>query len=231
MKKLSMIIICFALMFSLTACSGNNDNDVSGTSKVETTENNNQDFSNISIRLIGGAISVSLGDALSLTYEDGTEIEYSIDDDTLSISQEDVNDMILVLPSGNSYDDVTFYIERAQLSMEDSLDVNKLSMDVNNGELSLEDLTVSDSCDMSVYQGTIYVNGNVTNIDATSNEGHIEIKTSYTQTDYNYELSMTNGGVTLGDDYYGESSSIDNDADYMMTLSSTTGDISVEYTK
>ncbi|MCD7839279.1 MAG: hypothetical protein LUG46_01480 [Erysipelotrichaceae bacterium] len=231
MNKISIILVCLALMLTLGACGNKTENNESSTNDVKTIKNNNQDFSNINISLIGGAISVSLGDELSLTYEDGTKIEYSVDDDTLSISQEDVNDMILILPSDNSYDDVTFYIERAQLHMEDSLDVDKLSLDVNNGELNLENLLVRDSCDMSVYHGSIYVYGSVKNIDAQCNKAHIQIDTSYKQNDYNYDLSMSNGGVAIGDDYYGLDSDIDNQADYMMTFSVTTGDISVEFGK
>ncbi len=229
MKKLRMILICFIFMFSLTACGEKTENDESSTSNVETTENNNQEFTNINISLIGGAISISLGDQLSLTYEDGTEIEYSIDNDTLSISQEDVNDMILILPSGSSFDNVTIYIERAQLRMEDCLDVDKLSMDVNNGELSLENLVVSDSCDMSVYQGSIYVYGSVTNTDANCNQAHIQIDTSYKQNDYNYDLSISNASVQLDDDHYGLDTDIDNQADYTMTFSVKSGDISVVF--
>ncbi|MCD7808307.1 MAG: DUF4097 domain-containing protein [Erysipelotrichaceae bacterium] len=235
MKKTSVIIICLSLMFCLGACGNNTDNDDSST--IETIESDckeysNQEFANFDIELTGGTLTIVVGEKLSLVYDDGEAVNYTISDDTLYISQQDFNDMVLTIPSDDSYDVMTIFIKRGKLIMEETLNVNQISLDVDNGEVSLENLFVNKSFDTNVNQGSIYLYGTLTNIDAKCNEGHIQINTSYKQDDYNYELTISNAHIIIGDDYHEETNyTIDNEASYMMNLSSTSGDITVEFEK
>ncbi|MCD7948668.1 MAG: DUF4097 domain-containing protein [Erysipelotrichaceae bacterium] len=232
MKKIGIVMICLALMFCLEACGNNTENnstEEADTVESECKEYSDQEFANIDIELTGGTLFVVLGDALSLTYDDGEEVDYSISDDTLYISQRDFNDMVLTLP-GDSYGAVTITVDKGKLIMEESLNVNQLILKVDNGEVNLEKLDVIESCHMNVNQGSIYFYGTLVTTDASCQEGHIQINTTYKQIDYNYELSTFNGHILLDDDYYDETSNtIDNEAEYTMTLSSTSGDITIEF--
>ncbi len=234
MKKINIIIICLALMFCLGACGNNANNDSSTTETIESDckEYSDQEFANFDMELTGGTLTIVVGEKLSLVYDDGEAVDYTISDDTLYISQQDFNDMVLTIPSDDSYDVMTISVKRGKLIMEDVLNVNQISLEVDNGEVSLGNLFVNESFDANVNQGSIYLYGTLTNVDAKCNEGHIQINTSYKQNDYNYELITSNGHIIIGDDYHEETSyAIDNVAEYTMNLSSTNGDITVEFQK
>ncbi len=256
MKRIHFATLYLILMISLAACGGPSKNTESEISSPEETiadteiipttnaaqstnssetsmqSNANQEFSQIQIELRTGAIEVIADDKFSLTQENGKEADYSISDNILHISTQNAQKLVLTLPDGNVYDTVSFSIDKGHIVSKLPFCIKNLNLDLNDGEATLEQLSVSDSCNIYVRQGSAFLSGTFAEaVDAECREGHLQIKSSESQSDYNYTLTASNGNIRLGDQgYHGIASQfIDNGADYSMNFSCVHGDISVEF--
>lgn len=280
MKKIALISLCFAVIFSLTACGGTSANtefvttdsektvqsteavaseeesqsmEATGseedsqsadtTDSEETTqsteaaetdeqENSEQDFVNIEIELTTGTIKIYSGDAFSLTYDGSKTADYSVTDSTLHIPDQNAGELTLVLPGEYAFDTVTISIDQGHLYAEGPLSAKKLTLDLGEGEASLEVLSVSESCSVNVKRGSAFLSGALAGtVEAQCNEGQIQIQLSGQQTDFNYNLELSDASVQIeGENYHGTlQETVDNSAKDAMDLSCTKGEISVEF--
>ncbi|MCD8221140.1 MAG: DUF4097 family beta strand repeat-containing protein [Clostridiales bacterium] len=256
MKKIHFASLYLILMISLAACQSPSKNTESQISSSEETvadteilqsttaaqstnasetsipSNANQVFRHIQIELRTGTVEVISGDKFSLTQENGEEADYSISDDTLHISTRNAHKLVLTLPDGNVYDTVSFSIDKGHIISHLPFCIKDLNLDLSDGEANLEQLSVSDTCNIYIRQGSAFLSGTFAGtVDAECREGHLQIKSSESQSDYNYTLTTSNGNIRVGDKgYHGIASQlIDNGSDYSMTLSCVHGDISVEF--
>lgn len=245
MKRINLIVICCILSLSLAACGNsdpaasntetitqNTDLEVQNTVEAESSiqEKAEQEFSNIEIECKTGTIRICSGEAFSFTDQSGKAAEYSVLDDTLYIEDQGADELTLILPDDYSYDTVTLSVDKGHVYSDYSFNVNQFNLDLDDGEVSLEQIQVSESCLTQVKRGSAFLNGTFAGtIDAACREGHLQIQTPGKQTDFNYSLKMTAGNLQVGEDgYHGAADKmIDNGAVNTMNLSCTFGDIAV----
>ncbi|MCD7918836.1 MAG: DUF4097 family beta strand repeat-containing protein [Clostridiales bacterium] len=256
MKKITLLSVYFAVILYLAACGGTSANTESVTTdseedsqSAETTdseettqsteaaetdeqENPDQEFVNIEIELTTGTIKIYSGDAFSLTYDGGKTAEYSVTDSTLYVPDQNAGELTLILPSGYVFDTVTISVDQGHLYAEGRLSAKKLSLDLGEGEATLEDLSVSESCTVNVKRGSAFLSGTLAGtVEAQCNEGQIQIRPSGQQTDFNYDLELSDASVQIEDEnYHGTlEKTVDNSAEDTINLSCTKGEISVEF--
>ncbi len=239
MRKKRVFLISIVIMLLLAGCASETENSdlnesagTEDTSEEEVSEISSQQFINIDIDLQQGAIKIISGDEFSFLYEDGSEAEYTIEDYNLTINAHQQKDLVLTLPEDYTYNTITFTIEEGNIIAEGSLSTGDLKLNVENGDVDLAEITVSESTTIEAKQSTILLSGTLeTMVDAQCEEAHLNMELTGEQTAYNYTLTISDAQIRIGDDNYGEpgSETIDNNGQYTMTLSCTKGDIDIDF--
>ena len=208
------------------------DETVRNTEATTDNGQNNQEFINIEMELTTGTIKIYSGDAFSLTYDGGKTAEYSITDSTLYIPVQNAGELILTLPDEYTFDTVIVSVDQGHLYMEGSFYIKNLDLDLGEGEATLEKVFVSESSVINVKRGSAFLYGTLAKtVEAQCKEGKIQIHGAGQQTDYNYNLELSDADVQIEDkNYHGTlQKTIDNGAENMINLSCTKGEISIEF--
>lgn len=255
MKKRYLIVFAAVLLLVFSGCGQNQrspeiseggmpqeDNSISSQQEEETTSLNDssaldnyegQDFTNLELEIAEGTLYVRSGDSFSLTLRGKDVTDYEISDSTLYFKNSHAGDVVLVLPKEESYETFRLTVTGGHVYTEDSLEVQALELEMRQGEAKLETISVASNSNISVEQGSAFLSGNLgPSINASCREGHLSLEVSSQQTDFNYEISLSEGELRLGkENYHGKSDNrtIDNGAESSMQLSCSRGDISVEF--
>lgn len=178
---------------------------------------------------------ITVGDTLSFVRKDGTALDYSISNGTLYAANASSHTATLTLPGGGSYDEIRRVINEGHVYAEQAIDTATLSVTMNKGEASLEQVSVSGSSVFDVDKGALYVHGDVgSTVTASCDEGHLSMEVPYSQNDCNIKVEMTEGNVQVGSQsFHGRAASrnIDNGADRNAELSCRRGDISMQFNR
>ncbi len=235
MKKIN-ILICLALLFGMAGCDSSDEeseSDTTSTATQETTaaeEESSQEFDNIDIDMSQGSIKIYSGDNFSLLYENGGTAEYTVSDNTLYISNQAKGDIVLTLPDDDTYETVTISIDQGNIYTSPYLDINNLSVDLQEGEVTLDNLSVSEITNVNVKKGTIFLEGTFGgDVNISCSEAHISLISASEESSFNYDLTISSADITIGSRSYQSNQSIDNGASKTMTLSCTQGDIEIEF--
>ncbi|MCD8374373.1 MAG: DUF4097 family beta strand repeat-containing protein [Oscillospiraceae bacterium] len=244
-RKTASFFIFFTVMIFLAACGGVSANaepemtaseDITQLTKAAQDDNEQknpeQEFDNIEIELTSGTIKIYFGDVFSLTYDGGKVAEYSVTDSTLYVSLQSVDELILTLPSGYAFDTVTVSVVHGHFYADESLSAKELNFYIDEGEATLEGISVSENCTVNAKRGSVLLSGALAGtVDAQCNEGHIQIQADGQQTDFNYNLQLSDASVQIeGENYHGTlQNTIDNGAENAMNLACAKGEVSVEF--
>lgn len=199
---------------------------------VATGNETGMEWKDITLDIKKGTLYIRFGDSLSLTHRSGEALDYSIDNGTLYVSINHSGEMVLTLPE-NSYETLRLDVENGHVYAEDALSLTSLALNLEEGEVKLEALSVSDNSSIYVEKGSAFLYGDLgSSIWANCEEGHLSLSVPYKQDDYNYEIQLSGGDIRLGSkNYHGKTASetIDNGAAYSMQLNCSRGDISVSF--
>lgn len=204
------------------------------TAEIQTVSEPEADaaFSNIELDIKKGTLYIRSGDSLSLTRHDGDVLDYQVANDTLYVSINHTGEMVLTLPK-DSYEALQLDVENGHIYLEGALSLTSLELNLEEGEVKLENLSVSENSSIHVKKGTAFLYGDLgEEISADCDKGHLSLSVPYKQDDYNYEILLSGGDIRIGSkNYHGKTTSetIDNNAAYSMRLNCSQGDISVQF--
>lgn len=192
-----------------------------------------QDFAGMEIEVSEGNLYIRSGESFSLTRHNGKTVDYEIREGTLYFETDRPEDVVLVLPEGESYETLELIVKHGHVYMENTFTVQQLNLEVKQGEASLSDILVSDDSYINVSGGSASIYGDLgSSVTAVCNQGNINMGMTFEETDCNYEVEISGGNIHLGKkDYHGKSysDSIDNGAERSMSLRCSHGDISVTF--
>lgn len=205
--------------------------------KHETSQPQNQaeqEFININAEISKGTVRICSGDSFSVECNNGSDADYQITDNTLYLKNNSAKEVKLTLPE-ERYEDLTLTAKNGHIYVESSLNVKALSLDMEKGDANLDNIFVSDSSSIIVEEGTASLCGDLgIVVTASCKNGQLNLKLPFDQSDSSYELELYEGDISLGQKHYhgkNESQTIDNDGNRLIKLSSSHGDISVEFEK
>lgn len=249
MKKIILIIMVTALMSGCnqapTAVESTPPETVIPETKAPETNaqeapstqtgQEEQAFTNLELEIGEGSLYIRSGDTFSLTYHDGKIMDYKIDNDTLYIRNTRAGDMVLTLPGNNSYETLLLTVKNGHVYGETPLTVQSFNLKLKQGEVTMEEVSVSIDSYIDVQQGSAFLSGNLgQSVTASCQGGHLNLELPFAEKDYNYEIDLHNGELRLGEDqYHGRSVSqtLDNHSERIIKLTGLQGDISVEFEK
>lgn len=175
------------------------------------------------------------GSSFSLTRHDGVAIDYEISDNILYLKNNYTGDVVLILPENDNYETLLLTVADGHVYWESPLTVQTLELKVAQGEVKLESVSAAGNSSIEVTHGSAFLSGNPGHsVTANCQGGHLSLEVSLAQSDYNYEIELSNGNIRLGkEQYHGRSYShtVDNGAERSMKLTCAQGDISVEFNK
>lgn len=115
----------------------------------------------------------------------------------------------------------------------DQLQVREFGLEVGAGECIIDSLTVSESAELHVDAGRIQVDRfDGCYLDGECGAGELDLTLSGVYEDYNYEVEVAMGEISLGENSYGglaNEQSIRNGADKNVELECAMGSISVGF--
>lgn len=194
--------------------------------EAETTTQE-QAFSKISVKVQAGSLHITAGDAFSFVYADGSNVQYTIEDATLYCDASFTHhDGLLTLPAEVIYDDLSVSVDSGHVYVEGSLQTSQFALDLSGGEVSVLDIQVSDSSQLQVNKGSLYITGNLGGqVAAECTNGNVNLDLNDETTDYDYTISVSMGKINLaGQQYAGQSQKqIDNGAGRTMELTCNKG--------
>lgn len=190
-------------------------------------------FTNLHLELSEGTINLRSGTSFSLTRRNGPEADYEITDDTLYVKINRQDEVTLVLPDSVGYGSFTLTIQNGHAYAEGPLTFDDLSLQVTQGEASLEDISVLNTSNIQINGGSASIYGDPgASVTADCRQGHLNLSVPFQESDYDYEITVSGGNIHLGShNYNGRSASktISNNGERSMDLSCTHGDLSVEF--
>ena len=201
--------------------------------ELPETPSEEQAFTSLDLEIKTGTLYIRAGDDFSLTRHDGGDVDYEIRDGTLIFQNDHTGDTVLTLPEKETYETLRLTVGEGHVYGESALAAQSLEVDMHRGEAALEALTVSDSSTVQVEQGAVFLSGDLgTSVTAECREGHLQLEVPFGKSEYNYELSVSQGDLSLGGEgYHGRSASksIDNGSDRSMELICSRGELSVGF--
>lgn len=190
-------------------------------------------FSDLDIEVSEGTIRVRSGEEFSLTRRDGKAMDYELSDGVLHVRAGRSDEILLVLPETDSYETMELLVKNGHAYVEDSVTVDSLVLQVTQGEASLDGISVLTDCSLRVDSGSASLYGDMgVSVTADCRQGHLALSMPVKETDYNYEIELSGGSVSLGSHHYdGKSASrtVDNGGARSMKLSCTHGNLSVQF--
>lgn len=122
----------------------------------------------------------------------------------------------------------------AGIISSERISCRKLDVEVGAGEVTLGGIT-ADELDVNVGMGVAYIQGGIgREIDVECGMGSVEMELDNAETDFNYEIECTAGGITLGGRTYNSLAQdihVDNRASGKCSLECSMGSIGVAFTK
>lgn len=251
MKKVLLIAVTAALAASLAGCGGETaapaspgGEDSAPTQTEEAAasvqeeapeEQREQAFTSMELEITRGTLYIRAGEEFSLTRHGGEDVDYEIDGDTLYFENDYTGDTVLTLPEEESYDTLRLTVADGHVYAERPLALRIFGLEEKRGEVTMEDLSVTESSDVQIGQGTAFLSGDLGQSAAVScREGHLSLELPFAQSACNYELDVSEGNLSLGGEtFHGRSTSktIDNGGDRTLELTCSRGDVSVQFGK
>ena len=158
--------------------------------------------------------------------------------------------LTLYLPEDARLESVDIELGAGQLTLKD-LEAGEVSLEVGAGSISAEnicarevDLSVgaglielegvdTDELDASIGMGSLSVSGSVNgDVDLECSMGEVTLTLAGTEQDFNYELEVTAGTLTLGDDEYSglsHSRTLDHGARKTMEIECSMGEVIISF--
>lgn len=208
------------------------ESDAVLTESSSLEEHSQQAFTNIDLTITKGSLYVRTGSEFSIVKKDGKSAKYDIIDNTLYFSDERSNDIVLTLPEKSTYESLHITAKSGNISAELPLILNSVTLEVEEGEVSIADATISNESSITIHSGSVYLSGSLGDaVSADCEKGHLSLDSSDSVTDYNYVLKASNASIRLDDKKYEKNTEqqIDNGAARTMSLTCSFGDISVEF--
>ena len=116
-------------------------------------------------------------------------------------SMKDGRRIQILVPRGYQFDDVDLEMNAGALEADEIL-ARSLDAEMNAGSMLIKSGNVEE-LDSEVNAGELSYQGAVSrSLDGTCKAGSMELSLKGKQEDYNYEVSATAGGITIGDDSY-----------------------------
>ena len=250
MKK-TILMLMLLLSMTLAGCgngqdatvaSSAQDNQDSSDVQTETVQaepaaaerESNLDFTNLKIEVTEGTLYIRSGDEFTITSHKGEALQdYEIQNGTLQFRSSHTGDTVLTLPENGQYDLLQLTLGAGHIYLEGNLEFQDLKLEVAQGEATLDDISIIKDSAITVKQGSAFLTGSLgETITADCKEGHLGLALQASQTDYNYELTLSNGGnIRFGSENYHNrslSKTIDNHASQSCKLTCSRGDLSVE---
>lgn len=198
---------------------------------AEAPNGTTQNFTSIDAEITKGTLYIRSGDAFSVT----DRAEYEIADGTLYLKNNGVKETVLVLPEGESYENLRLRMENGHIYAEHSFRVQTLNLEGEKGDARLDAISVSEGSTICITDGSASLCGDLGDaVSATCKNGEMNIQLPFAQTDSSYEITVSEGEIRLGTEkYHGKSfcRTIDNGGERLLKLNSAHGDISVEFNK
>lgn len=242
-------IVCLMLMgLLLSGCitinvpAGNGSNNADSSMENQVNEENtaaqdeksvskeSDEIQNLILSIGQGELVVSSGEQLALYSADGSEQTLKLENGTLNIEC-GKEKLKLTLPSGLTLDTFSATVSTGKLAWDASVVIQQLTVEVNSGEASLKQIEAMD-CTLSADPGSLYFNGILHKGSAEARHGHIELVLENERDAANYDITVEQGSLRLGDEQYhgrSESDYIDNSAGNTLVLKSIQGDLSVQF--
>lgn len=204
-------------------------------SETESEGEQTSVFTSMELNIDRGTLYIRAGDSFSLTRRDGHPMDYEITDQVLHLDQKLEGEAVLMLPEDTSFAALHLTAGEGHVFAESPLSLETLELTVSRGEVTLSQVSVTDSSAIQVSQGSAFLSGSLgASVTAASKEGNLNMELSDAQEDYDYEIELSTGNIHLGElDFRGRSASrtIDNDAGQSMALHCSRGNLSVEFKK
>lgn len=205
----------------------------------------------LDLTLTAGKLTIVEGDELRVEAKNIAE-EYfvcELDGSTLIVSENWGNDsalnisrglnlidykpeITLYVPAGHEFSEVSLNIAAGSCEM-DVLTADELSLDIAAGSLSISSLQ-TESCNIGIAAGSADIRGTIeSDADISCNAGTLKLKLSGEQDDYNFDLNMGVGKITVGGSSYGgmavDTELIGRNAGADINISCNAGEVNVSF--
>lgn len=200
----------------------------------ESEEREEPLFTSLELEVTEGALYIRSGDGFSLTDHSGAPVEYELGGSTLHVRHDRGGDVVLTLPEGERYETVALAVTNGHIYGEGALAAGDLSLELEQGEVRLELVSVSGACRVQVDSGTATLAGDVGgDVTANCQAGQIYCKVPFDQAECSITMDVTSGDMNLdGVHYHGESDSWSLEGgERQLALTCSHGDISMEFGK
>lgn len=126
--------------------------------EVEVTEEDDQLFKSLDIEIKESVLEIIKGEEYSISKEDGSEVSAEIVDSKLTVSDSGHGKTILVIPTDYKLENVRVNLRGGKVFSLGNFKVENLELDIENGNVSLEDVDIED-LDVKTHQGSAIVKG------------------------------------------------------------------------
>ncbi len=196
-------------------------------------------FTDLKINVAASSVSVEASDTTEVYSNYLEDLDISIDDDTLTIETKNKkfnfgNDAYITLYLAQDIlDEYELNIGDADFLQQDSLTVQELKANVGMGTATINNITVTDGCEINVGMGVLQASGDfLGDLEIDCGDGDVDIKTNQPIELYGYEFSGGIGNITYGDkDFGGLSTKISENPDNqnVFEIKVGMGDVTVEF--
>lgn len=198
----------------------------------DLTDNSIGEFDSLNLSISKGSLYVRTGSEFDVTEKGGGKATYSVSGGTLYFENDSSREFVLTLPY-DSFNDITLNANDGHIYLESSLSAKTLNLTIRKGEMSIADITVSESSSIDAKEGSGTLKGDFgQTLTASIENGKLAFKLAHEQDSYNYSINVYQGNVNIGSSNYhnrSDSWTIDNGAENQVSLNANRGDISVQF--
>lgn len=163
------------------------------------TEDDEQLFKSLDIEIRESVLEIVRGEEYSISKEDGSEVSAKIEDGKLTVSESGHGKTILVIPTNYQLENARVSLKGGKVFSLSNLKVENLEVDIENGNVSLEDVDIED-LNAKVHQGSAILKGSLEdNAKLNTTDGNIVLKLSNNPDDYSVSVELNKGNVRVGD--------------------------------
>lgn len=163
--------------------------------------------------------------------EDEDSVEIKTTGNTNRVT--DGGKIILYIPKNIQLPEINIQVGSGKIDLN-GIQANELELEIGRGEIAAKDF-VAGELNISCGQGTANLQGTAQrNIDLECGVGKINFETKGVQTDYNYEIEVGAGEVSLGGQKFSElavEKTINNHAEKEMGIDCATGKVNVTFVR
>lgn len=184
-------------------------------------------FRQVAVKVQAGSLHIRTGEEFSFLYADGSRVSYSVEEGTLVCEASFTHhEGLLTLPEGAKYSGVSISVGAGHIYVEDSLQTSTFDLELDGGEASVLGLQAEDASTIRVEKGSVYLTGRLGGqvlVECTN--GNVSLALEDAAADYDYDISINAGSVSLDGHCYGgmTNQQIDNGAGRTMKLSCKRG--------